>query len=73
MCKQTCRLKVILCVSESVLWRGYGYKNYSEDSLNQAVQACLEEKMTFRQAAKYYNVPSHTVYRRARKLRETKK
>ncbi|CAC5375447.1 unnamed protein product [Mytilus coruscus] len=32
---------------QSVLWRGYGYKNYSEDSLNQAVQACLEEKMTF--------------------------
>jgi transposase-like protein len=33
--------------------------------------ACVEEKMNFRKAAQFYNVPSHTVYRRARKLRET--
>lgn len=65
----------ILCLSEYL--RGKrphyqkGYKNYSEENLDLAVRACLEEKMNFRKAAQFYNVPSHTVYRRARKLRET--
>lgn len=47
-----------------------GYKNYTKQNLNLAVQAYVERKMNLPNASQFYHVPSHTIYTHARKIKD---